>query len=452
MQEFEHWESVIQYKPSAVIMALQTQMHHVDWTHGGYGGHAWGGIIDCAATYYELNNLTAFIDHVLDVEHNGGRLFDKTQAAKFVGLNMDWDKSDIHAFLDWKFQSPDLLLDPELYEHYGYCISGKTAEFITRYKNIFLPPAERAPIECGLKILRARYGKIADSGALYYLPLDWDDNESYFDLEDSANGSVCEDCAEYLSDGYEHITDHGEVFCEDCYSEHVAYCESGNHEFDPDYMVEVDNQIMCEDCAESEYVKCDECEDWHPRGDSFEYAGMDLCEDCIDVHAPECLKCGIVVLDTESQYPHECEECESKYAKSPFENQYDMTPLPNGSLKVHDKSGEGYIQWGLELDYTNPRTPRTIPVKERGITESRIRFDKLGCYKTVHFRFGKNMWSGFSCDYSDPRAVGIMWDGRTAFLNPNSGYRAFPDTKKKYKWQWECFYPIVLVSENKRTI
>ena len=454
ISQFGQWRSITRYKPSAVIMALRTQFNDVEWTHGGYGGTSWGGIVDCAATYYELDNLTAFIDHVLDVEHNGGRLFDKTTAAQYVGLNMDWSKTDIHAFLTWKFESPDLLLDPRLYDMYGYCLSGKTVEFITRYANIYLPREERAPIECGIKVQRARHGKPSDNGAMYYEPLHWDDTECHFYLEESENGSVCESCGDHVYDGDEYPTESGWTYCESCYSDKIAYCEGG-HEVEADDAIYLDEGTYCEDCATNDHTLCDECDEWKSKGDSFVYDGMDLCDECIDVHAPECAHCEVLVLEEERAElnPVTCIECESKFVGSPFEFQY-FTKYDGIGMYTYGLDRQRYYQDTLELDWTNPRTPAVIIVAgNTKLGTNKTRLDKLGLYKTVEVRFSeKTAWGAVATPQGEPRAVGTMWDGRQCFYNPANSTPPSNGWSGNYAWDSGCVYPIVCVSDNERTV
>jgi hypothetical protein len=452
--EFVHWRSVTDYKPSAVIMALQTQFNEVEWTHGGYGGRAWGGIVDCAATYYELDNLTAFIDHVLDVEHNGGSLFDKQEAAGFVGLYMDWKKADIHSFLDWKFHSPDLVLDNELYEHYGYCLSAKTLQFINRFANVYLPKNERSPIQCGLKLQRARYDKPADNGALYYEPLYWEDNESGFYLEDSEHGSVCEKCGDFLYEGDECPSESGYIYCEHCYHNKYTFCE-GSHEMRQDEGIYLDSGVYCEECAEIDHALCDECEEWHDKGNSFHFAGEDYCEDCIDLHANECENCDILILEEDNDSdPPRCDECAKLLEGSPFEHQYHtILASDNISMLVENAEGIGYKQYGLELDYTNPRTPLTIPVQDRGQTLTKQRLDKLGIYSTVRLRFSSMGIFGAVCEgIGEPRGVITMWDYETAFSDPSKYQVSDNGWGAKSKFQSNAVFEIVLVSDNEPTV
>lgn len=102
---------------------------------GAYGGKAWLNIVEAMEMYGKVSDAT-FIDHSVDLEHNGGCVFSKS--AKF-GLDcFAYDASDLKSFLDFKF-SGNLLESPAPDRRHTTSftrISHKVYRLIERYMNI----------------------------------------------------------------------------------------------------------------------------------------------------------------------------------------------------------------------------------------------------------------------------------------------------------------------------
>jgi hypothetical protein len=107
---------------------------------GAYGGKKWLEIVEGLDMYGKVSDAT-FIDHSVDLEHNGGCVFSKS--AKF-GLscyndNTGYSAGDLRFFLDFKFK--ENILEKTLKIHgdkKDIRISSKVYRLIERYKNIFL--------------------------------------------------------------------------------------------------------------------------------------------------------------------------------------------------------------------------------------------------------------------------------------------------------------------------
>ena len=104
------------------------------WGGGGYGGGSWANIASGAMEYGVLPDK-AFIDHVIDLEHNGGHCFDKTSVSKVIDLEMK--SMYMKRFLDWKFEDDILHSHPSwfvsMYEYWA--ISKVCMSLLNRYYN-----------------------------------------------------------------------------------------------------------------------------------------------------------------------------------------------------------------------------------------------------------------------------------------------------------------------------
>ena len=104
------------------------------WNGGGFGGGSWAIICEGAMEYGVLPDK-AFIDHVIDLEHNGGHCFDKTTVGKVI--NLDIKSMYMKRFLDWKFEDDILNTYPSWFAsmHDHWVISKKCKSLLTRYYN-----------------------------------------------------------------------------------------------------------------------------------------------------------------------------------------------------------------------------------------------------------------------------------------------------------------------------
>lgn len=79
------------------ILRLGAKMFdpNFNYWHSGYGGKSWYEISKAGLMYQKIPDII-FIDHCIDLEHNGGSYFDKD------GFLFTMNKSDLKTFLDLK--------------------------------------------------------------------------------------------------------------------------------------------------------------------------------------------------------------------------------------------------------------------------------------------------------------------------------------------------------------
>lgn len=244
------------HEPKSALLALIGQFEDEGWADDGYGGESWAKIARCALEYDKLDFIT-FVDHVADVEHNGGELFDKFGEADNVGLRLDMEKSELEGWLEFKAHN-DILGGGEYAEY----LSTKTKELVNRYFNIF------------------RGG----TGMPSEFKVNEDDKEGWTGWEPRDIGTKefvakwsqaryrCDNCGEMTADSYE--VSNGKSGCDDC----VKFCPENKH-----YVWEGNfdwNNHMCEDCYINSHTECDNCGDMHHNDDITEVDGELLCPSC----------------------------------------------------------------------------------------------------------------------------------------------------------------------------
>lgn len=85
--------------PAGIEFAsLAVAIFSEDWASSGIGGRAWAAIASTLHAYLNQEmSAEVFVDHVFDLQHNGGRLFDKHDA-----VSAQTDEKALRIQLDWK--------------------------------------------------------------------------------------------------------------------------------------------------------------------------------------------------------------------------------------------------------------------------------------------------------------------------------------------------------------
>jgi hypothetical protein len=98
------------YSPQKTFPMLGNLFLNNVW-ESSYGGAAWYNITQAALKYYDPSwTALVFIDHVIDICHNGGLAFDKDETAVYIPFIIDITPKDLNWFLTFK-RDGDLLKD-----------------------------------------------------------------------------------------------------------------------------------------------------------------------------------------------------------------------------------------------------------------------------------------------------------------------------------------------------
>lgn len=130
------FKSVTEYAPIRENLNALVTIFSQTW-RSGYGGPAWKQIADALVSYGKIPDA-AWLDHVVDLEHNNGTAFNKVDALDTVHFHTDYPHR-FRSFLDYKF-SQDLLRTP-MHDKYDDTVtlnvSGKVFKLIARWATIF---------------------------------------------------------------------------------------------------------------------------------------------------------------------------------------------------------------------------------------------------------------------------------------------------------------------------
>lgn len=135
------YERSTEYDPATNREALASLFDH-GWASSAYGGRAWGSIVE-ALTLREQVPAAVFVDHVVDLEHNGGCLFNKHP----IHLNFRIDSAFAHnrrglktfkRFLNFKRDHDILECLPKYMALFGSVFLSKhTARLINKFNFAF---------------------------------------------------------------------------------------------------------------------------------------------------------------------------------------------------------------------------------------------------------------------------------------------------------------------------
>lgn len=126
------------YDPGANFPVL-VEGFRQHWPGGGYGGLKWADCMEAGAQYGVWSDVM-FVDHAVDLEHNGGCVFDKGSAANLVRLSLtfQWPGVGMKSFLDIKRDHD--LLTYDIHKNFGEYppqLTATTWSLWTRWWNLF---------------------------------------------------------------------------------------------------------------------------------------------------------------------------------------------------------------------------------------------------------------------------------------------------------------------------
>lgn len=286
----------LNYFPSDTNVQIVKDIYDQSWASGGYGGDAWLEIVEAMDMYGKVTNAT-FIDHAVDLEHNGGNVFDKTSGST-CGLECYGEKGDLKEFLNVKFTN-DILNNIEYKtwttRNLDVHISKKVHTLMQRYHNIVANVGVLDIVQPTLEFLTP-------------YSVDWDYQE--FNVQDANGGMECEWCHDKIDEDDHYNAPNGDAICEDCYENHISSCEHCGEATDNDEMSEVTvienhQENWCEGCVSNDATTCDICADLVSQDNALMTEdNYWICEDCKDDYF--CEECNEYYYDlnTHNQEEH----------------------------------------------------------------------------------------------------------------------------------------------------
>jgi len=200
------YEDARAYNPWLFLPKLEILFQRAEW-EAYYGGPSWARIAQAAQLYGKLPD-TVFIDHCVDLSHNGGLCFDKDETGIF---RLGYFAGEYRGLLDYKARK-----SPESYlRKYSAKLSPPVWRLVYRAANLGLVEIDATQL----------FSPAVESDApelLEYQPVGWGDKELG---EISANGEECYFCGRLTLHIYEVEDQH---VCPSCFEAlyHCDYCGS----------------------------------------------------------------------------------------------------------------------------------------------------------------------------------------------------------------------------------
>lgn len=234
------------YTPKSIARVTKRLFDYCDWSDG-YGGESWGRIAKAIDMYEELPKVS-FIDHCVDLSHNGGTMFDKTSYRIFTVVD------HYKLFLDRKSdaQQPDDLLRAvhEFECHIG--LSFMTQDLISRALMLGLV----TDYTYTLLTTGDCVGRTVNHFLEEFMPTKWGEKDLPHNIQ--PNHNWCNDCGHSIDDceckSWCPDCDHteSECICNECTicGDHIDACECCHDCENEGY------ECTCDDEAEEECFVC----------------------------------------------------------------------------------------------------------------------------------------------------------------------------------------------------
>ena len=113
----------------------------------------------------------------------------------------------------------------------------------------------------------------------------------------------CFDCNGEISEE-DSYTFGGEIMCESCYNENVAYCSGCETDFWKEDLKMVDDEYVCNNCLAEFYVHCEECDDYIHKDNVCFYENKVICHSCISIKkdVKRCYSCDVYFDESNMEY------------------------------------------------------------------------------------------------------------------------------------------------------
>lgn len=160
------YRMALDYFPSDNNIKLLKSVFRDNKWPSSFGGKAWLNIVEAMEMYGKISDA-AFIDHSVDLEHNGGCVFSKSAN---MGLYCFGEEMNLKKFLDFKFSHNILETMPKRND---VRVSHKVYRLLERYMNICTIPGTAKYIKTLLAINYLRH----DLEWLSDYTVDWAYNE-----------------------------------------------------------------------------------------------------------------------------------------------------------------------------------------------------------------------------------------------------------------------------------
>lgn len=278
------------YNPTEEHLTLVRDIYAQKGWGTSYGGKNWQNCMEGLMLFGKVSDAT-FIDHAVDLEHNGGNIFTKSANATKLEVydrrqgSIYYSASNLKSFCDFKF-SHDILNS----HHMGTIeVSTKVYNLVLRFGNIIRPAKVIKDLEPTLEWLSEYSVEWGDK------QLTTRHDEDAPEVEERRYDMTCMQCGRGAHvDNHYHIP-HDKCVCRDCYNtwqrrRHQIECENCGGKFNEDdtQYIDGEEQVWCDDCASDYKTMCEDCEkDFHSNNTTATEDNHILCDTCANEYICE---------------------------------------------------------------------------------------------------------------------------------------------------------------------
>lgn len=330
----------LNYNPSNPdnVKRLLAVFNDCHWNTSSFGGRNWGKIVD-SINFYNRVPCTVYVDYCMDLQHNSGTVFSKSQCYKFIDFDLNGSfYCDMREFLDCKRDSKCIAEDlPIAYAGYvsrtvknlvrewyditpswvcmGYAKVDYHTYKQTQWGNKVLSEKTTTP-----NIEREKYHTssvtpvLSSSHSSHSSPV----KKVVRIRRDQLFCGNCEEVVDTNTEDVYYIKRLDCHVCYDCYHRIVKHCEAcnrrlirnGKHSFDI-----VRGRYYCSECYCETFTTCYHCEETILMKDAWysELSQNEYCESCYDELFTKCSHCDREVYNSDTRDVEDDQYCRKCY-------------------------------------------------------------------------------------------------------------------------------------------
>lgn len=312
------------YSPDSII-ATAREIFSARWTCSSYGGGSWLRIAEAAGMYGTIPDA-AFVDHCVDLSHNGGLCFDKLEANIF---ELRAHSDTYRRLLDAK-----AALAPNDFIYRCSLINYVSK---TLYRLIFRAVELRLLLDRGVIVHMPKVMPYSDADRLLeYVPVEWGRKRLGRVVDNTI--VVCHNCEDNINlEDDKYYEYDWKYYCQSCYDELFTSCYECGGVYPKSSMRLVDGWWYCESCYDNTFVECVRCWRDVAQDDACWLDDDAYCEHCFGKVGGICAGCDEAFYKSDLL----CGDDGKYYCPSCFEERFDDDEEgEDGEEEEEEKEGQ----------------------------------------------------------------------------------------------------------------
>lgn len=147
----------------------------------------------------------------------------------------------------------------------------------------------------------------------------------------------------------------GDIYCLECYDEHISTCNHCGKDYLSDDMHTAEDNIYCERCFDNIFTTCEDCSEVIRIDDSYSVRNITLCESCFNDNYFYCESCNELYHNDDYGRDGMCQDCANDRDNA-FIYNYDYKPEPVFNTINGNTDNGFYLGFELEVDKGSDKT------------------------------------------------------------------------------------------------